>query len=84
MSLIDEKAGSKIAIIKALTNIIWAPLSKKLSGISLSANWMWPCKNLGEDTRLFNAVKAISDFAISLGINILYWKRLIINDSKIS
>ena len=70
MSLIDEKAGSKIAIIKALTNIIWAPLSEKLSGISLSANWMWPCKNLGEDTRLFNAVKSISDFAISLGINI--------------
>ena len=31
---------------------------------------MWPCKNLGEDTRLFNAVKSISDFAISLGINI--------------
>ncbi len=70
MSLIDEKAGSKVAILKALTNIIWAPLSKKLSGISLSANWMWPCKNLGEDTRLFNAVKAISDFSISLGINI--------------
>ena len=70
MSLIDEKTGSKIAILKALTNIIWAPLTKKLSGISLSANWMWPCKNSGEDTRLFNAVKAISDFAISLGINI--------------
>ena len=70
MSLIDEKTGSKIAILKALTNIVWAPLTKKLSGISLSANWMWPCKNSGEDTRLYNAVKAISDFAISLGINI--------------
>jgi phosphoribosylformylglycinamidine synthase len=31
---------------------------------------MWPCKNKGEDTRLYKAVKAASDFAIALGINI--------------
>ena len=53
-----------------LTNIIWAPLKDNISGISLSANWMWPCKNKGEDKRLYEAVKAISDFAIELGINI--------------
>ncbi|MCK5209136.1 MAG: phosphoribosylformylglycinamidine synthase subunit PurQ, partial [Cyclobacteriaceae bacterium] len=34
------------------------------------ANWMWPCKNPGEDARLYEAVKAASDFALALGINI--------------
>ena len=31
---------------------------------------MWPCKNPGEDARLYEAVKAISDFSIDLGINV--------------
>ena len=68
--LVDAAAGSVLSIAEALTNIIWAPLTKKLKGISLSANWVWPCKNPGEDARLYEAVKAASDFAISLGINI--------------
>jgi len=68
--LIDPAAGSVLSIAEALTNIIWAPLTDKLKSISLSANWMWPCKNQGEDTRLYTAVKAASDFAIALGINI--------------
>jgi phosphoribosylformylglycinamidine synthase len=68
--LVDPAAGSVLSIAEALTNIIWAPLSGKLEGVSLSANWMWPCKNPGEDTRLFSAVKAASNFAIALGINI--------------
>ncbi len=69
-ALIDAAAGSRVAITEALTNIIWAPLENDLRSISLSANWMWPCKNPGQDTRLYQAVKATSDFAISLGINI--------------
>ena len=48
-ALIDEKAGSKNAIAEALTNIIWAPLKDNLKSVSLSANWMWTCKNKGED-----------------------------------
>ncbi len=64
------EAGSRIAIAKALTNLVWAPLTHGLAGVSLSANWMWPCKNPGEDARLYAAVKAVSDFAIKLGINI--------------
>jgi phosphoribosylformylglycinamidine synthase len=68
--LIDPSAGSVLSIAEALTNIIWAPLTDKLRSVSLSANWMWPCKNPGEDARLFEAVKAASDFAIALGINI--------------
>ena len=70
VSLIDEKKGAKIALLKSLTNIIWAPIENGITNISLSANWMWPANNIGENTRLYNAVKEISDFAINLGMNI--------------
>ncbi len=68
--LIDPGAGSRLSIAKALSNLVWAPLTHGLNGVSLSANWMWPCRNAGEDARLYQAVKAVSDFAIALGINI--------------
>ena len=68
--LINPKAGSKNSIAEALTNIVWAPLEKGLTSISLSANWMWPCNNPGEDARLYEAVEAVSEFAINLGINV--------------
>ena len=69
-ALIDPIAGSRNAIGEALSNIIWAPIKDGIKGISLSANWMWACKNEGEDARLYAAVKGCSDFAIELGINI--------------
>ncbi|HNX86726.1 MAG TPA: phosphoribosylformylglycinamidine synthase [Bacteroidales bacterium] len=69
-ALIDPVAGSRLSVAEALTNLIWAPLTYGLKGVSLSANWMWPSKNPGEDARLYAAVKAVSDFAIALGINI--------------
>lgn len=68
--LIDPIAGSRNGITEALTNIIWAPLKDGLQSVSLSANWMWPCKNEGEDARLYTAVKAVSEFSIDLGINV--------------
>ena len=68
--LINPEAGSRNSIAEALTNIIWAPLKDGLKSVSLSANWMWPCKNEGEDARLYEAVKAISEFSIDLGINV--------------
>jgi phosphoribosylformylglycinamidine synthase len=69
-ALVDPEAGSRLAIAEALTNLIWAPLEHGLSGVSLSANWMWPAKNPGENDRLYRAVEAVSSFAIELGINI--------------
>ncbi|WMI69925.1 phosphoribosylformylglycinamidine synthase [Mangrovimonas sp. YM274] len=68
--LINPVAGSRNSITEALTNIIWAPLKDGLQNVSLSANWMWPCKNEGEDARLYEAVEAVSEFAIDLGINV--------------
>ena len=70
VALVDPAAGSVMAIAEALTNIVFAPLTDHLSGVSLSANWMWPCRNEGEDARLYQAVEAASAFACALGINI--------------
>ena len=69
-SLVDPAAGSRNAIAESLSNIVWAPLKDGLKSVSLSANWMWACKNEGEDALLYEAVEACSTFAIELGINI--------------
>ena len=68
--LINPVAGSRNSIAESLTNIVWAPLKNGLESVSLSANWMWPCKNEGEDARLYEAVEAVSEFSIDLGINV--------------
>ena len=70
IALINAEAGSRIAIAESLTNIVFAPIEDGLKGISCSANWMWPCRNQGEDARLYKAVEAVSEMAITLGINI--------------
>ncbi|MDP2114418.1 MAG: phosphoribosylformylglycinamidine synthase subunit PurQ, partial [Bacteroidota bacterium] len=69
-AMVDAEAGSVLSIAESLTNLVWAPLSDQLKGVSLSANWMWPAKNEGENARIYKAVKAASDFACELGINI--------------
>ncbi len=69
-AMVDPGAGSVLSIAEALTNLVWAPMPDKIRSISLSANWMWPCNNEGEDARLYSAAKAASNFAIELGINI--------------
>ena len=68
--LIDASKGSRLAVAKALTNILWAPLEDGLQGVSLSANWMWPAKSPGEDARLYQAVKTLSEMCCALGINV--------------
>ena len=69
-ALIDAAAGSRTAIGEALSNLVWAPLKEGMKSVSLSANWMWACKNAGEDARLYEAVESCANFAIELGINI--------------
>ena len=70
ISLIDPSKGSRSSIAEALTNILFVPLKDNLKSISLSANWMWPANNDSENHRLYQAVKACSEFSIDLGINI--------------
>ncbi|MEL6922716.1 MAG: phosphoribosylformylglycinamidine synthase [Bacteroidota bacterium] len=68
--LLDAAAGARNAIAESLTNLIWAPLKAGIQSVSLSANWMWPCRNPGEDARLYEAVQAVSDYCVALGINV--------------
>ena len=69
--LADPAAGSVLSVAEALTNIVWAPLADGMDSLSLSANWMWPCRSQeGEDARLYAGVKALSDFCCDLHINV--------------
>ena len=69
--LANPEAGSMLSVAEALTNIVWAPLEDGMDSLSLSANWMWPCRSQeGEDARLYSAVRALSDFCCSLQINV--------------
>ena len=69
--LADPSAGSVLSVAEALTNIVWAPLADGMESLSLSANWMWPCRSQkGEDARLYQAVEALSDFCCALHINV--------------
>ncbi len=70
-ALADPAAGSVLSVAEALTNLVWAPMAEGMDSISLSANWMWPCRaQEGEDARLYTAVKALSDFCCALHINV--------------
>ena len=69
--LASPAAGSVLSVAEALTNLVWAPLSDGLNSVSLSANWMWPCRSqAGEDARLYHAVNALSDFCCAIGVNV--------------
>lgn len=69
--LASPEAGSVLSVSEALTNIVWAPFAEGLDSVSLSANWMWPCRSQkGEDARLYAAVQALSDYCCALKINV--------------
>ncbi len=69
--LASPEAGSVLSVAESLTNIVWAPLAEGMNSLSLSANWMWPCRSQeGEDARLYTAVKALSDFCCAIHVNV--------------
>ena len=69
--LANPEAGSVLSVAESLTNIVWAPLADGMDSLSLSANWMWPCRSQkGEDARLYSAVKALSDFCCAIHVNV--------------
>lgn len=75
--LASPEAGSVLSVAESLTNIVWAPMAvdrnnpSPIESISLSANWMWPCRSQkGEDARLYAAVEALSDFCCAIGVNV--------------
>lgn len=69
--LADPAAGSVLSVAESLTNLVWAPLTDGLDSVSLSANWMWPCRSQkGEDARLYQGVQALSEFCCALQVNV--------------
>jgi phosphoribosylformylglycinamidine synthase len=67
--LLDPAAMARLSVGEALTNIVWARISA-LEDIKCSGNWMWAAKLPGEGAKLYDAVVALSDVLIKLGIAI--------------
>ncbi|MFN7570716.1 MAG: phosphoribosylformylglycinamidine synthase, partial [Betaproteobacteria bacterium] len=68
VAVIDSAASVRLAIGEALLNLAAADVA--LERVKLSANWMAACGLPGEDARLFDAVRAASEFCQQLGISI--------------
>jgi len=69
LALVDAGAASRVAVAEAISNLAAAPV-EALGDIKLSANWMAPAGHAGDDASLYDAVKAVSEFCIALGVSI--------------
>ena len=58
-----------MALGEALTNIAAASVAR-LGEVKLSANWMAAAGSPGEDVRLFDTVRAVSDLCQQIGVSI--------------
>ena len=67
--LVNQKAGARMSVGEALTNIVWARI-EKLENIKCSANWMLAAKLPGEGANLYYAADAMRKIMIDLGIAI--------------
>jgi phosphoribosylformylglycinamidine synthase len=65
--LVSPAAGARMAVGEAVTNLVWARITD-LSHIKCSVNWMWAAKMAGEGAALYDAVVALRDAMIALGI----------------
>ena len=68
-TLINPSAMARLSVGEALTNIVWAKISR-LEDIKCSGNWMWAAKLPGEGARLYDAAVALRDIMLELGIAI--------------
>jgi phosphoribosylformylglycinamidine synthase len=69
LATIDAVASGRMAVGEALTNIAAADIDG-LGDVKLSANWMAAAGFPGEDARLFDTVRAVSDLCQGIGIAI--------------
>ena len=65
--LLDPAAMARLSVGEALTNLVWARVSA-LEEVRCSANWMWAAKLPGEGAALLDAVVAMRDAMVALGI----------------
>ena len=70
VALLDAPASGRLAITEAITNLAAADCGD-IRNVRLSANWMAPCGEPGEDANLFDTVKEVGlDFCPKLGVSI--------------
>lgn len=70
LALINPAASGRMAVAEAITNAAAATITA-IGDIRLSANWMAPAGQPGEDAALFDTVRAVAkDFCPELGISI--------------
>ena len=70
LALLDGPASGRMAVGEALTNLMLADV-EAISDVRLSANWMVPSGQPGEDVRLYDTVRALGDeLCPALGIAI--------------
>ncbi len=68
-TLIDPAAMARLAVAEALTNLVWAKVSR-LEDVKCSGNWMWAAKLPGEGAKLYDAAVALKEIMLALGIAI--------------
>ena len=69
VAILDAPASGRMAVGEALTNIAAARIAK-LGDVKLSANWMAAAGAPGEEARLFDTVRAVSDLCQQIGVSI--------------
>ena len=70
IALLDGPASGRMAIAEAITNLAAADVGD-ISQIRLSANWMAPCGEPGEDAVLYDTVKEVGlNFCPKMGVSI--------------
>ncbi|MDR2924384.1 MAG: phosphoribosylformylglycinamidine synthase [Azoarcus sp.] len=69
LACVSAPASGRMAVAEAMTNIAAADIDA-LGKVKLSANWMAAAGHRGEDARLFDTVRAVSEFCIAAGLSI--------------
>lgn len=67
IGLLDPMAMARMSVSEALCNLVWAPITS-IGDIRCSANWMWAAKLPGEGAALHDALVAMKEMMIQLGI----------------
>ncbi|NSL54614.1 phosphoribosylformylglycinamidine synthase [Uliginosibacterium aquaticum] len=69
LACVNPAASGRMAVGESITNLLAADIAD-IGDVKLSANWMAACGQRGEDVRLFDTVKAVSEFCIGADLSI--------------
>ncbi|MDR0634585.1 MAG: phosphoribosylformylglycinamidine synthase [Azoarcus sp.] len=69
LACVDAPASGRMAVGEAITNLAAADIDA-IGEVKLSANWMAAAGVRGEEARLYETVRAVSEFCIAAGLSI--------------